>query len=180
MATVDQPASPSAGAASPSAGAPPSAPPEPSGSGSTADAVWPDLEGVSREGKEDEDDYQQRQDWQHPGHRDAEAKIAKDNEDWWRRGQDWSWQDTGSRTSTSTDAKGYLPKVPGYDGDRQKNPKGFQIYKRKVEGFVVIAKAVIPEEQIGVRLYYEVTGKAFEYLEGTDANQFAGKDGWRI
>ena len=51
--------------------------------------------------------------------------------------------------------------------------------RRKVEGFVAIAKAVIPEEQIGARLYYEVTGKAFEYLEGTDASQFAGKDGWR-
>ena len=81
MATVDQPAPPSAGAASPSAGAPPSAYPEPSGSEEI------DLEGVSREGKEDEDDYHQREDWQHPGHRDAEAKIAKDNEDWWRRGQ---------------------------------------------------------------------------------------------
>ena len=38
---------------------------------------------------------------------------------------------------------------------------------------------MIPEEHIGMRLYYEVTGKASEYLEGIDATQFAGKDGWR-
>ena len=25
-----------------------------------------------------------------------------------------------------------------------------------------------------------MTGKAFEYLEGTDASQFQGEDGWRI
>ena len=45
---------------------------------------------------------------------------------------------------------------------------GYQNYKRKVQSFVEIAKAVIPEDQIGVRLYYEVTGKAFEHLEGTE------------
>ena len=77
-----------------------------------------------------------------------------------------SWPEAGSSTA-ELQAKGYLPKVPGYDGDHQKNPKGFKAYKRKAEGFAEIAKAVIPEEQIGMRLYYEVTGKAFEYLEGT-------------
>ena len=126
MATVDHPVPPSTGTVPPSTGAappsadasqnavaPPSAGAGPSGSIASADIVWPDLEGnhTEKEGQ-DEDEYQQ--DWQYPGHRD-----------WWRRGQDWSWQDTGSRTSISTDAKGYLPKVPGYDGDRQKNPKGF-------------------------------------------------------
>ena len=45
---------------------------------------------------------------------------------------------------------------------------------------MAIAKAVIPEEQIGAILYYEVTGKAFEYLERTDASQFQGVDGWRM
>ena len=88
-----------------------------------------------------------------------------------------SWPEAGSSIA-ELQAKGYLPKVPGYDGDHQKNPKGFKAYKRKAEGFAEIAKAVIPEEHIGIRLYYEVTGKAFEYLEGIDAGQFAGKDGW--
>jgi len=132
----------------------------------------PDLEGRNegredvRFGEQDEDANWNYDNWHYPG-----------RQSWWRRG--WGWQDGGGWKS-ATDAKGYLPKVPGYDGDRQKEPNGFQVYKRKVEGFVQIAKAVIPEDQIGARLYYEVTGKAFEYLQGTNARQFSGNDGWRV
>ena len=99
---------------------------------------------------------------------------------WGDDGNRWGWKTWNGEKKAPNDAKGYLPKVPGYDGDRYKDPKGYQNYKRRVENFVAIAKAVIPEEQIGARLYYEVTGRAFEYMEGTDASQFQGRSGWRI
>ena len=47
--------------------------------------------------------------------------------------------------------KGYLPKAPRYDAERQMDPRGFHVYKRNVECFVEIATAVSPEEQIGAR-----------------------------
>ena len=137
MATVDQPASPSAGAARPTAAQGPSGSEKP--------------EGGSREEKKDEDENDDEpQDWQNPAQWEDEVNTVKDNVDWWRCRQDWSWHGPDSRKVT--DARGYLPKVPGYDGDRKKNSKGYQNYKRKVESFVAIAKSVIPEEQIGVRL----------------------------
>ena len=155
MATVDHPVPPSTGTVPPSTGtvppstgaaspsadasenavAPPSAGAGPSGSTATADFVMPDLEGRNAEGEDirfgeqDEDANWNYDHGQYPG-----------RQPWWRRGQSWGWQDGGG-WKTSTDAKGYLPKVPGYDGDRQKEPKGFQVYKRKVEGFVQIRSA---------------------------------------
>ena len=119
MATVDRPASPSAGPASPSAGAAsPSAAREPSGSEKP--------EGAKREGKDNEDEKDDgSQDWQNPTLWEDQVNVVKDNVGWWRCRQDWSWQGPDSRRVT--DARGYLPKVPSYDGDRQKkNPKDFR------------------------------------------------------
>ena len=142
MAEADQTASPSAGAAPPSAGQ------DTATSGETVDITswWEDAE--TREEAEEDEGRQEAREWPYSGQQRWWSPMSSG----WRRGNAWGWHG-GSSWRPSTDAKGYLPKLPGYDGDRIKEPRGFQHYKRKVQNFVEIAKAVIPEDQIGVRLY---------------------------
>ena len=100
-------------------------------------------------------------DWHEEEERREERDDGHQDRQWWSRkpwstNEYWSWRDRNrwdyTDKRTSTEAKGYLPKVPGLDGDRQKDPKNYHTYKRRVESFVAIANAVIPEEQIGARL----------------------------
>ena len=132
MADVDRAASPDAGAPGQT-----SSPQANVGSGETEEFDWPDM--GEEEPREERDDGQRDRQWwsQRPWHTP-------------RATTSWSWRDDSNKWDwsphkrTSGEAKGYLPKVPGFDGDRQKDPKSFQHYRRRVESFVAIAKAVIP------------------------------------
>ena len=110
----------------------------------------------------------------------ADWDDAADQEAWNKWGYGWNKGWAGGAGRGSGDHKGHLPKVPFFDGDKTKDSKCYRTYKRKVENWVEIAKEIIGEAQVGPRLYYEITGKAFEYLEGTTAQQFAGDDGWKV
>ena len=75
--------------------------------------------------------------------------------------------------------RGNLPPPPSYDGARHKDPKGYRRYFRRVEGWYEIASLIIPEEEIGPRLFHALEGQAFDHFEGVKASTFAHKDGWK-
>ena len=105
----------------------------------------------------------------------CEDRDKSGNQDWWSSGwgsQGWS--------RASRDMRGLLPRVPHFDGDQAGARTCYQKYKRRVENFVEIARELMPEAHIGPRLYYEITGKAFEHPEGTKAEQFSGESGKKV
>ena len=87
---------------------------------------------------------------------------------------------TGTGEEEERRPRGNIPKIPDFDGDKSKDRYCYRKYVRRVENFVAIASKIISLEEISVRLYNELTGKAFDYMEGTTPDQFDRKDGYKI
>ena len=89
------------------------------------------------------------------------------------------FKDSGESRSQKR-PRGNLPPAPVFNGDRKTNPKCFKIWIGKVDSYVEIARKIIDEDKIGLRLHAALEGKAAEYLEDVPAKTFGGVDGWRI
>ncbi len=76
--------------------------------------------------------------------------------------------------------RGNLPKVPEFDGDKKKDPLCFQKWMRRADTYVSIAKKIINEEEIGLRLYEALQGEAFDHFDGVPAETFNVKNGWLV
>ena len=76
--------------------------------------------------------------------------------------------------------RGNLPPAPKFDGDRKANPKCFKVWLGKVDSYVEIARKIIDDSEIGLRLHAALEGKAAEFLEDVPARTFGKVDGWRI
>ncbi|CAE7660365.1 FCPF, partial [Symbiodinium necroappetens] len=55
--------------------------------------------------------------------------------------------------------RGNLPPAPTFDGDRRKDPKCFRKYASKVDSYVEIAKNIIDDAEIGLRLHAALDGE---------------------
>ena len=62
----------------------------------------------------------------------------------------------------------------------KKNPKAFRHWLQKVDSFVEIAKHIIGDEEIGLRLHSALEADAAEYLEDIPAKTFGVPGGWRV
>ena len=76
--------------------------------------------------------------------------------------------------------RGNLPQAPAFTGDRRADPKCFKKYVNKVDSYVELARKIIDDGEIGLRLHAALDGDAADYLEDVPANTFGGQDGWRI
>ena len=76
--------------------------------------------------------------------------------------------------------RGNLPTAPVFDGDKKKNPKCFRQYVLKVDSYVEIAKNIIDDSEIGLRLHAALEGDAADYLEDIPAKTFGVKEGWKV
>ena len=76
--------------------------------------------------------------------------------------------------------RGNLPAAPVFDGDKKKDPKCFRKFVLKVDSYVEIAKNIIDESEIGLRLHAALEGDAADYLEDIPAKTFGTKEGWKI
>ncbi|CAE7744915.1 RE1 [Symbiodinium sp. KB8] len=76
--------------------------------------------------------------------------------------------------------RGNLPTAPVFDGDKKKDPKCFRKYVLKVDSYVEIAKNIIDENEIGLRLHAALDGDAADYLEDIPAKTFGTKEGWKV
>ena len=76
--------------------------------------------------------------------------------------------------------RGNLPQAPGFDGDRRKDPKCFRKYATKVDSYVEIAKNIIDDAEIGLRLHAALDGEAADYLEDVPAKVFGVDNGWQV
>ena len=66
-----------------------------------------------------------------------------------------------------------------FDGNTKKDPKCFMHWLQKVDSFIGIAKPIIGDGEIGIRLHAALEGDAAEYLEGIPAKTFGVADGWK-
>eukprot|EP00913_Durusdinium_trenchii_P016249 g15271.t1 len=91
-----------------------------------------------------------------------------------------------TRSKTSVDEagrhrpRGNLPPPPAFSGEVKKNPKAFRHWLQKVDSFVEIAKHIIGDEEIGLRLHSALEADAAEYLEDIPAKTFGVPGGWRV
>ena len=76
--------------------------------------------------------------------------------------------------------RGNLPQAPAFDGDRKKDVKCFKHWVQKVDSYIEIAKKIIDDSEIGLRLHAALEGDAAEYLEDVPARTFGVPEGWRI
>ncbi|CAE7230751.1 RE1, partial [Symbiodinium sp. CCMP2456] len=76
--------------------------------------------------------------------------------------------------------RGNLPAAPVFDGDKKKDPKCFRKFVLKVDSYVEIAKNIIDESEIGLRLHAALEGDAADYLEDIPAKTFGTKEGWKV
>ncbi|CAE7233125.1 GIP, partial [Symbiodinium necroappetens] len=76
--------------------------------------------------------------------------------------------------------RGNLPQAPSFDGDRRKDPKCFRKYATKVDSYVEIAKNIIDDAEIGLRLHAALDGEAADYLEDVPAKVFGVDNGWQV
>ena len=76
--------------------------------------------------------------------------------------------------------RGNLPPAPVFDGDRKKDPKCFNHWVQKVDSYIEIAKKIIDESEIGLRLHAALEGEASDYLEDIPARTFGVDEGWKI
>lgn len=76
--------------------------------------------------------------------------------------------------------RGNLPQPPSFDGNTKKDPKCFKHWLQKVDSFIEIAKHIIGDDEIGLRLHAALEGDAAEYLEGIPAKTFGVADGWKV
>ena len=67
-----------------------------------------------------------------------------------------------------------------FDGDKKKDPKCFRKFVLKVDSYVEIAKNIIDESEIGLRLHAALEGDAADYLEDIPAKTFGTKEGWKV
>eukprot|EP00435_Cladocopium_sp_Y103_P030862 s2476_g7.t1 len=97
-----------------------------------------------------------------------------------------SSKDSRKGTSQSTDTRsqkkprGNLPQAPVFDGDRRKDPKCFKKYVSKVDSYVELARKIIDDSEIGLRLHAALEGEAMEFLEDVPARTFGVPNGWQI
>eukprot|EP00439_Symbiodinium_sp_Y106_P050807 s3189_g6.t1 len=76
--------------------------------------------------------------------------------------------------------RGNLPPAPVFDGDRRKDVKCFWKYAAKVDSYVEIAKNIIDDSEIGLRLHAALEGEAADYLEDIPARTFGVESGWQV
>ena len=76
--------------------------------------------------------------------------------------------------------RGNLPPAPTFDGDRRRDPKCFRKYASKVDSYVEIAKNIIDDAEIGLRLHAALDGEASDYLEDIPARTFGVEQGWQV
>ncbi|CAE6964690.1 unnamed protein product [Symbiodinium sp. CCMP2592] len=76
--------------------------------------------------------------------------------------------------------RGNLPTAPVFDGDKRKDPKCFKKYAAKVDSYVEIAKNIIDDSEIGLRLHAALEGEAADYLEDIPARTFGVESGWQV
>ena len=76
--------------------------------------------------------------------------------------------------------RGNLPPAPPFSGDRRADPKCFKKYAAKVDSYVEIAKNIIDDAEIGLRLHAALDGDAADYLEDVPARTFGVEQGWRV
>ena len=76
--------------------------------------------------------------------------------------------------------RGNLPPPPPFDGNVKKDVKCFKHWLQKVDSFIEIAKHIIGDEEIGLRLHAALEGDAAEYLEGIPAKTFGVPQGWKV
>ena len=85
-----------------------------------------------------------------------------------------------SDAATRHRPRGNLPSAPPFDGDRKKDPKCYKHWIQKVDSYIEIAKKIIDDSEIGLRLHAALEGEAAEYLEDIPARTFGVQDGWKI
>ena len=76
--------------------------------------------------------------------------------------------------------RGNLPNAPVFDGDRRKDAKCFRKYATKVDSYVEIAKNIIDDAEIGLRLHAALEGEAADFLEDMPARVFGVEKGWQV
>ena len=76
--------------------------------------------------------------------------------------------------------RGNLPPAPPFDGDRKKDAKCFKHWLSKVDSYIEIAKKIIDDSEIGLRLHAALEGEAAEYLEDIPARTFGVTNGWQV
>ena len=76
--------------------------------------------------------------------------------------------------------RGNLPPAPAFDGDKKKDPKCFRKWSAKVDSYVEIAKNIIDDSEIGLRLHAALDGDAADYLEDIPARTFGVEKGWQV
>ncbi|OLP79373.1 Retrovirus-related Pol polyprotein from transposon TNT 1-94 [Symbiodinium microadriaticum] len=76
--------------------------------------------------------------------------------------------------------RGNLPPAPVFDGDRRKDAKCFRKYASKVDSYVEIAKNIIDDSEIGLRLHAALEGEAADFLEDIPAKTFGVEAGWQV
>ena len=58
--------------------------------------------------------------------------------------------------------------------------KCFKHWLAKEDSYIEIAKKIIDESEIGLRLHAALEGEALEYLEDMPARTFGGPSGWKV
>ena len=116
---------------------------------------------------------------------EAESEDRPEPKDPWFtwRSTPWhsdSWRWPAPSTEERFRPRGNLPEPPSLDGKIHSQPRKFQDYPRKVDGWVAIARKCITPEEMGPRLYNKLEDKAFEYMDGTTADTFAIPDGVEV
>ncbi|CAL1151001.1 unnamed protein product [Cladocopium goreaui] len=76
--------------------------------------------------------------------------------------------------------RGNLPPAPVFTGDVKTDPKCFKKYVGKVDSYVELARMIIDDKEIGLRLHAALDGAAADYLEDVPAKTFGGESGWKI
>ena len=84
------------------------------------------------------------------------------------------------KTKEQRKPRGNLPSAPIFSGDRRADPKCFRKYAAKVDSYVEIAKNIIDDAEIGLRLHAALEGDAADYLEDVPARTFGVEAGWKV
>lgn len=107
------------------------------------------------------------------GHDDKDSRDSRPKDS--RKGFEGS-----SDTRSQKRPRGNLPPAPVFDGDRRKDPKCLKKYMNKVDSYVELARKIIDDSEIGLRLHAALEGEAMDYLEDVPAKTFGVPEGWKI
>ena len=88
--------------------------------------------------------------------------------------------DKNNKNREQRKPRGNLPSAPAFSGDRRSDPKCFKKYATKVDSYVEIAKSIIDDSEIGLRLHAALEGDAADYLEDVPARTFGVSQGWKV